>query len=306
MTAFTTLLDTTLASGKPITQSVMRALRDNLQAFAEGNATFNLANGAIDCAPYGQDGAAVAMPTTGGTFAYTSLTDNAGATLGEITRIFVLGDVDLTGGVTFTASQVQVTGSETGPESMMIQQTSAVRGIDATATNQGGASVGNGGGNAFGFGTTLADNFWRYRQPLIGGCGADGSGNLITRGGGSLVIIAEGDMDITSATINARGEAGGSSGYSGGGGGSVILICTGTLTETSATINADGGNGNGAGVTSGGGGGYIARVASAFTGTATTDVTGGSGSSNSGASGLDDGQITLTAAQIRSLINGLS
>lgn len=146
-----------------------------------------------------------------------------------------------------------------------------------------------------------------YAPPAAGGSGDRTSNATGGEGGGSLVIVASGNLTVTSAaTINANGSNGVNTattgdvgGPGGGAGGIVVLAAKGTL-AVGGTIRANGGNGgngfngtttgtNGVGGGGGGGGGIIHLLsANAINITGTVQTSGG-------AAGTDTPQTTNTA-----------
>ncbi|HSP80666.1 MAG TPA: collagen-like protein, partial [Myxococcaceae bacterium] len=135
-------------------------------------------------------------------------------------------------------------------------------------------------------------------QVVRPGIAAGGAGGRVTagsggEGGGSVVLVAKGNLLVSSTgRIEANGRNGSSGanvvGTGGGAGGVIVLVAKGALT-VQGTVSAMGGNGasatttggNGEGGGGGGGGGIIHFLStSAATLSGTIKVDGGAGGSN--------------------------
>jgi len=116
-------------------------------------------------------------------------------------------------------------------------------------------------------------------------------------GGGTLVILAGGNVSNT-GTITANGAAASASfPGSGGGGGGVIVLAARTQVTNTGTINAQGGAGAASGVSNGagggGGGGIVQLIGPTAANTGTISVTGGA----AGALGAA-GSVTGTSSRM--------
>lgn len=247
-------------------------------------------------------------PTGPGFYEYESLVLTAAKTFPFISMLRVAGDSSLAN--TLTISAVTAANRRTAAAF------SAINGEDGITYGNspgGGAHAGAGGsgttasgGSAIGLSGTKRS--WLNLVPSLGGTGGVSAANSPTAGlgGGCLILIVQGDLDLTGGTITADGtnaSEDGVAGAGGGAGGCIIVICTGTL--TGGTFNARGGAGDGdSGYRGGGGGGgRVHLIASAFAGTQTINIGGGSGpgSATNGASGFSETE-TLTEAQINGLL----
>lgn len=163
----------------------------------------------------------------------------------------------------------------------------------------------------------VQDLFCRIKH-TVGGAGyyAAGDGYAFSgyrsSGGGSIIIMVDGDLTMTGGVIEANGEVldeiGASERVSGPGGGQIIVICTGSITD--GTFRATGQRGqrssNSISQTGGGGGGAVLLVASGFLGEQVFDVTGGAASGANSEAGEEGSwrKLQLTAEQIRSIMYG--
>ncbi len=313
MTDYTDLTPTNYVAGSSVGFETFRALIRNPIAIAEGaDDAPRISRKAI--APGGAEieGAftnATSAPSSAGFYEYSSLVLTTAKTFPFISIIRIAGDSSL--GDTITVTQ---------PTDANILQAAW---FNAIIGNNGGDGTGAGGGANVGAGGDGDPNgtggagrsmsgikrAWLNRIPVLGGKGgvSTASGSPTPgKGGGSILIIVHGDLDLTGGTIDADGADGvedGSSGAGGGAGGSITVICTGTL--TGGTFNARGGDGDGDSGRrgGGGGGGRVSLIASAFAGTQTINVTGGSGpgGGDDGAAGFSETE-TLTEAQINGLL----
>jgi hypothetical protein len=307
----------------PLTTSLATKWRDNLIAQQEGDAT--APGQSVKGLLIGGSGRTTdpgAVPTGGGEHSYAALTDTTGASIGYITVIRVTGDVDLSGS-TITVDRNDLSAAHTtlarNIRSIVAEAGLNAAGVDTVGDPYGTlpnleryampalAAAGN-GGNTYISSTYAGGGGSAY------GAGGDPSGSSGSSGtaaggeaGGSLVILCDGDVDISNATITATGGAGAtdsSAAGGGGGGGSVYIVAGGTLTISSVTIDCDGGaGGNAATDGGGGGGGFIYLAGTTVTGTATDlSVAGGSGpgGATDGAAGLATTE-TLTLDLIRAI-----
>ncbi len=342
MPSYVEILDAEIDPESPVTESLMTRLRDNPIAIITGQAGAPRATSRI-ISPGGSavDGAlvdATDLSAAGpGFYEFLSVVLTAGKTFPWITRMRVDGDVVVTGAtITINKRPLRDTTSEVIQNGVVAQlrALSGAHGVDNAgqpSASGGGGAGGFGGAGAPGFGIAsnpaaipaaswaLMNRPWASRIPLVGGNGAYGNSASIDncRGGGSLVLLVNGNVTFDTAAINADGEdatsAGSSSGNGGAGGGSIFIICNGTIhVITSLALSAKGGAGRNDGGANenggGGGGGVLGMIASAFTGvTPTRVVTGGAsggGTSVAGTAGVDLGLITLSEEVINSLMLG--
>lgn len=189
------------------------------------------------------------------------------------------------------------------------------------AVGAGGAGGAAGGAGGAGVPWNTLKAVWAELPPSVRAILGGTSGALVggagalpgVAGGGCLVLLVDGNLDLTGGTITADGAPGtaavgaGFAGVGGGGGGTVIIVCTGTI--TGGTINARGGAGGTSTFASGGGGGggLVLLVAPSFSGARTAVVTGGTSpaTANTGVAGSGgaNAELTYTAAQIRGMLS---
>jgi hypothetical protein len=319
MTTYTVIPDADIEPDQPIKSSTAFALRDNLTAVIEGDASApKITSRTISPGGSQADGAcidATAFPGPG-FFDFESLLLAAPKTMPFATFIRVDGDATISDVLT-----VRRTFASAAAELAMLSALGGAAASDsegtsgATAASGGAGGVAGAGGDAAGSpatdgGASLSVGSlvraWASRRALVGG-NSGSTGVSGVAGGGCLFLIVNGDLDMTGGTINASGANGNTSGSDasgGGGGGAIIIICTGTITN--GTYNTNGGNGgNSTGDGGGGGGGVVILVATAFAGTRTKTVAGGSGpgSADDGDAGFSV-ESTLTAGQINALLLG--
>ena len=307
------------AVGKAITFEYGRLWYNNPIAIAEGadgaprisRRAIHPGGAAID----GDFGDGSTAPSLAGFHEYGSLVLTTPKTFPFISHIRVNGNVSI-------ASTLSIAPTTLADQSLAqwfnahIGANGQANGSLAEPGTGGGANIGSGGqgdgnnlneGGGAGRPISGLKRIWLTRTPILGGRGGITNGpNVYGRGGGSLILIVAGDLDLTGGTLDASGGDGpGDSGRAagGGGGGSLIVICTGTL--TGGTFCARGGNGrNGSGINGGGGGGgYVALVAADFIGTQTIDVAGGFGpdTAQDGGPGATETE-TLTEAEINGIL----
>ncbi len=311
---YTEITDAEIDPSKPGKQNLFQRLRDNFIAAFQGAAGApGINRAAIEAGSSGADGNWIYTTTlTGlGFFEPESIVITAPATWPGVVIARVNDDVTISSTLTLTpvtAALAEVARFHMG----------GVKGNDGTAGaggagngGGGGAHVGSGGTGVTGVsGTGIAVSGTRYSwmnmRPRTGGRGGDTGVALGGDGGPCLILIVDGDIDLTGATINCNGAGTNDVTNTGGAGagGTIILICTGTITGVGATLNAHGGAVNTViGRGGGGGGGYIAMVASAYATAPTTDVTGSTGGNpaNTAGSGTVE-TVTLTEAEIRSIL----
>lgn len=317
--------DSDIDPESPINYSLLARLRDNILSVIGGG------SGAPAMRPsllglYGSSADGVLLnswaPTNPGFYDFESDEPSilsSGRTLPWFTFLRVSGDLNISAAQTADATP-------TSPEML------ALLGVMAGEDGVSGTGVGNGGGGAnhgaggdgsnAGAGTDGAGGsgrdystlyrWWLSKNLGSGGAGGDSGvpGTGLSAGGGVIVLMVEGDLDLTGGTLSVPGTAGqlvtsgGDVGASGGGAaGTIIVICTGTLTGgTFLAVGGAGGNDSAGGGGGGGGGGAVALIASAFAGSQTITVTGGSGpgSATNGSAGHSE-TVTLTAEFIRGL-----
>lgn len=304
------LADANIQADKPITQGQGRALRDNLLAIAEGDLSApRIALGAI---AFGSDvdGNFVngsSAPTAPGFYDYSAFTLSAPKTFPAYSCIRVQGNFTLADVLTITHPTI----SDTDRFALLGVAQGHPGTLDAATSSYagGGGGVGAGGGtlsDCGGVASALAslNRFWLTKRGFVGGLGfTDPLAPSVSKPGGGLLLIVNGDCDLTGGTIDASGAVSTGVQGGGGGGGGIIIIARGFI--KGGTLNANGGNALGfsGGPAGGGGGGRVTTVASSYPIGQTIAVAGGAGS-NSGAAG-DAGsfdQTTLTAARILGLL----
>ena len=311
MTTYTTIPDTDINPDKPIKSETAYALRDNPTAIAEGDPTAPSINpAALLIGGKGVDGIlddATPAFSSIGYYEFTSMSMAAARTIGLASIIRIAGNCTLSNVLSVTGRTSTITTAAV--ETQKLQETlHCWFGNDGGKTGGVGGGGGGGAGASGGFGSvggaakTLTDvsRWWVARRPILGGNGASTGTTFMGPGGGSVIIIIEGNFDASGGTIKAN-AVNDTSTCAGGAGGSIIIICTGTITN--GTFEAKGGNANlGSNNHGGGAGGWIKLVASAYAGTQTMTVTGGtSDSGNTGSTGYSDKE-TLTRDQIRTLL----
>lgn len=329
MTTYIEIPDADVAAERPITTGLMTKIRDNPLAIAEGDPTAPSINpAALTIGGKGGDGVldnATPAITEMGFYEFSTMEVTVARSLPVVTLMRLSGDSSLSAVLTVAHRRaVGATAPTPAEETARIAQImGAGFGLDATApggaNGLGGSAAGSGGYMPATSGISPADVYawWALRRPLVGGNGSGSGGDPGTingPGGGCLILICEGDLDLTGGTINVDGgdtndNGGGGNQPGAGGGGCLIVICTGTL--TGGTFHARGGAANaligglgGAGDGGGGGGGWVVLVAQTFTGTQTIAVTGGASDVAGGTAGYSD-TITLTRDQIRTILQRL-
>lgn len=313
MTTYIPILNSEIDPESPVTESLAQRWRDNPIAIAEGDSAAPRINpGAISVGGKGADGVFDNSTTiTGGPgfYEFTTIARSANIVLPVCTIMRIAGNSVWSGVVTvphLSDGLPTASGSQgINEEKDKCEALGAIFGVDATANSVGGGSYGADGtwaGDA-GFGSRGrkidVNRYWSTRKPLIGGRGGSYSGAAFKGGGGALVLLVEGDLDLSSCTISADGQTGDASNGGGSGGGSIIVIATGTIKN--GTFSARGGAGGGSG--NGGGGGVIQLICSGFLGSQTISVAGGAGGS-AGESGFALSS-TVTADQIRTILQRL-
>jgi hypothetical protein len=305
MTAWTTLTDASLSIGKPLTYLIARAFRDNVLALAEGAAGAPaIAPGAIGIGGSGVDGSmGNGFSFSGpGFYDFTDITLSTSKTFPYYSVIRSQGNVTISSTITIDnpVAAEFLANTSTFPTDLFALS----RGPSGSTAGYGSAGAGgNGtGGHTGGVANPLVTCRYFQRQSLkaiFGGATSFGS----YFGGGALILIADGNVTLTGATISANGQNG-SVNAGGAGGGSIIIISSGTI--TGGTLNCVGGNGNTGGGTGGGGGGLVGRYAPTVTG-GTVSVAGGAGNGagNPGSAGINSTLTGLTPGQIRTLVRGI-
>jgi len=322
MTTYTVIPDADIEPDKPIKSSTAFALRDNLIAVVEGDPTAPKINfAALSIGGKGIDGDLndAASFSVMGFFDFLSMSITAVKTLPVVTVLRVNGNAALSSVITVSTQSrtVATNTSERAQAQAWLNGIMGNAGGEDATQGAGGGSIGAGGdfgANAGGAAIpiTAASRPWVLRRPLLGGNGGKQSGGNAGKewgpGGGAVVLIVEGNIDCTGGEITADGghtndQGAGTNQPGGGGGGSILVICTGTI--TGGTFRARGGKGNDTnGSGGGGGGGLVLLVASAYAGTQTLDVVGGTSGGSAGAAGHSS-SATLTADQIRTILQRL-
>ncbi len=178
-------------------------------------------------------------------------------------------------------------------------------------TSGGGGSHASAGGDAgtTGNGGTARPlssllRWWISRRIPAGNVGGGNGAAAGGPAGGVLVLLIEGDLDMTGGSIVASGGTGGTS-SGGGAGGTILILCTGTITNGTFTANGGAASAQWGG---GGAGGVVGLIASAFAGSQTFNHSGGNGghggghpSGNTGSAGYDV-SVTVPAETLRGLI----
>lgn len=317
MTAYTTYPSTRFAVKKPIDFELMAALYNNPLAIAEGaTGAPRINRRAITPGGSEIDGVidnASVMPTLPGFYEWDSLTLTTPKTLPCATIIRIDSNVVLS--TTLTVSAVDAA-NRAALETYFraVSGTAGVAGGNNTGTG-GGGSVGAGGAGthtAGGAGKAIAGlrRTWLNFLPILGGNGGTANG-VTVNGGGSIILMINGNLDMSGGgVINAKGADGfdgGTVGPGGGGGGSIIVVCNGTI--TGGTFNADGGGGGDSNTErgGGGGGGYVALIAAAFAGVQTKTAAGGAPLGGGGGGGALSGSAGTveTETLLEGQINGL-
>ena len=328
MTTYTAIPDADVAAERPITTGLMTKLRDNPIAIIEGapgapKATARIITPGGSAADGPLDDAAT--PTLPGFYEATLVEITAPKSWPWISLVRVDGDVTISDVLSLRRPKRSALADATQTAVLQLfGGLTGVRGAWAAGDDSSGGGGVIGQGNRGDASTSLSapavdtaaySNSYRAalnRLVLVGGNAAQGpsDGTDDTRGGGCLILIVNGDCDLTGGTLDCSGNNGETNGSGGGGGGSIIVICTGTI--TGGTFLAAGGDGDGGGPGEhggGGGGGLVGLFASTFTGTQTVDVTGGTGGPGliyPGAAGLSLGNTVLTGPQINALMLGLT
>jgi hypothetical protein len=262
----------------------------------------------------GVDGAvtdAFTPPTLAGYYDYSSITLTTPKAFPPISFLRVCGNVTLS-----TTLSISPVPSDTAQADYvrMFDALAGANGVSNALASGGGANVGSGGsyssilgGVGMAMPTTLARQWVSYK-PVIGGRSGYVDNQALTgRGGGSVLLIIDGNLDMSAGgVITANGGNGivaSNDAPGGGAGGSIYVICTGTI--TGGTFSANGGAGaDGSGENGGGGGGgYVYLVANAFAGVQTITTTGGFGpdTATDGGTGTSTTSV-VSAAVIRSLL----
>ncbi len=328
MTPWTPLLPTVgdnIAPGKAITFEHGRLFYNNPIAIAEGaDGAPRISRRAIQPGGAEIDGdfGDGDTPPTAGASELTGITLTVPKTFPFISMIRVNGDVSLSSTLTIDhATDAQRTASQLiaaicGNPGVMATNSTAFISPGSVTAGSGGGSIGTGGSGSpnnppdlelggTGRNAALLRRIWLSRLPILGGKGGASSSASGADGGGSLILVVNGNCDFTGGTINANGDNSPSGTFKAGagGGGSIVIICTGSITN--GTFNAKGGNGahSGGSNAGGGGGGYIALIASDFLGAQTLSVTGGTATASATAGGTGVTQTeTLTEAEINGIL----
>jgi len=186
-----------------------------------------------------------------------------------------------------------------------------------TGGSAGGAVSGGAGGVGAGGFAAAAVSRGYLLESYGGGSGASAvaitsSGTVAIggSGGGTITLFVEGDLDLSSGTLNASGTNGDTgtaltSSCGGGGGGVVKASCTGTMTNGTLSANGAVGVRNSAGVAGGGGGGGAFAVAAVYAGSQTLSANGGAGANGGGAGGAGSSAVEVFTSTKISEMRGL-
>lgn len=292
-------LTTDFKIGKAISFELMRALYENPIAIAEGAVGApRMEPRAI--APGGSrvDGACGNATTIGlGLYDFEGMNLSAAKVAGYASIIRVKGDTTISAAL---SAAMYVGDGRTDAAALLggvlaPSQSSSFAG--AGGWGAGGSSGGNPGSAGVGTRFSLINRRWLSRAFILGGSVFDGS-TLRTAGAGAIILIVDGDLDMTGGTISANGNGGGST-YGGAGGGTVIVICTGTITN--GTFSARGGDAGSASGRGAGGGGYVCVVASGYAGVQTITAAAGFSGHSVAVNGFTE-KLTLTEPEINGLL----
>ncbi len=297
---YTVIDDSEIDPGSPGTSSLFTRLRDNVLAIIGGATAAPLVDRkAIAAGSTGTDGHWVnATVVTGmGFFEPEDIVISTTLALPGVVIARVNGDVTISGIVTVAA----VNDTQIAQAAAHLRATSGNRGGEGTggglggpggggggwigAGGLGGAGGGTGGDGGAAIVASVCRWPWLALNPKLGGNGGNGNaGAGGGAGGGCLVLLVEGDVDMTGGAITADATAGTNGGTQGGGGGgaggTIIIMATGTITGGTYTARGGSGGTSSSGVGGKGGGGLVTLIASAFAGS----------------------EVTLTAEQIRGLM----
>lgn len=306
MTAYNLIANSEIDPESPVTESLMQRLRDNPIAMAEGDPVAPRINpAAISVGGKGSDGIlnnATTFAGGPGFYDFTSISRSTDITLPVYTVMRVMGNSTWSGVVTLpTLSDTLETRLQEKDKCEML---GATLGVDSDTSGEGGGSYGGDGYFAFNAGLGARGrkiggyNYWSSRRAVVGGAGDIGSS---ARGGaGALVLVVEGNLNLTGCAVNANGQVSAPGNKGGSGAGSIIIIATGTI--TGGTFTAKGGASQGAAAA--GGSGVVQLVCSGFLGSQTIDVAGVSSGGTTSEAGLSSA-ITMTADFIRTLLQRL-
>lgn len=313
MAVWTTIPDSAVAPNAPITSGLMTALRDNIQAFAEGAA------GAPKISPtlltpggVSLDGAISnsSVLTSPGFYDFSTGSITSAKALAWGTVVRITGDFTLSAALTVANAPANASSSPFSAVMGGTGQTATSGSVSSPSFGSGGGgSVGAGGSGSGGtqggaaiLGLSSMHQWWIGRRYLVGGI--SGMSNALTNpalGGGFLVLIIDGDFHCVGGSITANGANNNAStlwNSGGGGGGFIFVFCTGTI--TSGTFTASGGVASSGG--GGGGGGAVVVVTSAIGSTIVTTANGGAGTNGNGGAGLVSQISGLTPGTINSLL----
>lgn len=292
MTTYIAISNPEVAPDAPITTSLMTRLRDNPLAIQEGDPTApSISMAAIAQGGKGADGALVNGTTlTGaGWFDFSSITLTTAKTIPFISFLRAAGSSVISAAL--SAAWKAEVAPDGGTVTNQVNAAMLMHGVTQRSGSAGAIADASG-----------VNRPWLARGWMtVGGYTVPGAAVHWGRGGGVMVLLVEGDLDMTGGTLDCSGEdgdnlGGGAGNSDGGGGGTLLVLVTGILTN--GTYKANGGaNLNGAGT--GGTGGNIQLIASSYVGTQTTNVAGGSGGSP--AAGLAV-KTTMSRDVIRTMI----
>lgn len=309
MPSYATIANSEIDPESPITTGLMTKLRDNLLAVITADATApSISMAAFDPGGSQLDGAIAGDLADPGLYDSTGVTIAAAHAWSFATIVRVHGNVTISDILTIAAqdgtSDLYQAMALMGVAAQKGENYGGVSGAYPDGAGGGGGVHGDGGrGNnnsgaaalkGVGMLAGSSSRAWPFRRPLLGAIG--GSDVSVSKGGGSVIFLVDGNFNATGGTIKANGS-------NGGGGGSIIVMCTGQI--SGGTYEAKGANGGGGGRgRGGGGGGYVALIATSYGNARTKTVTAGAGDSNcgNGVAGFSS-ETTLTRAQILSLCN---
>lgn len=263
MTTYTNIPDSDITSGKPTKQETGRALRDNLLAVIEGDATAPKPTSAffssISLSP---------IFTYKGDESDTAVTLSASANFPQ--HVYNCTNFTINSGITMTMTEpcllIRCTGTFTLGSGAVINGV----GVSDQGGNKGGGLGGNGDGSNFTSTLIKKEPVIDKAIVLSSGSGIHGGGNGETAGkgdvsgtlevvahggaGGGCVIIVANTVNIdATAAINVTGGAGGNNApaYGGGGGGGIVVVRANTISAPLLTYNLSGGASGGGSATAG-------------------------------------------------------
>lgn len=332
--AYVAIPDTAIDPESPITESLMKALRDNMLSIIQGGAGApRMGPGLLSLGGTGVDGALNNATSFSGPgyYDFSSITRSNPLALPYFSFIRVNGDCTISGTLTVDGvdSALQYIAANAydgyvGPNggdggSIFNRGQGGGGSIGAGGNGWSQSGTGDGGIGGVGLDLSTASRPWinAIRKPIFGGHTIRNTGaGTQYKGGGAVILMVDGNLNMTGGTIQANGVngenlgagAGNSSNVAGSGGGTVIVVCSKTL--TGGTFKANGGNGGTANPSGssndyaggGGGGGMVVVLANAFSGSQVVQASGGTGGANSTAGGSG---IALASTLAEQYANGL-